>query len=116
VTEDELAALAGEPETSLRRQDVRAPMSGRVVDRKVDLGAAVGRDNLETELFTVADLDRVWVELAVGPADLPIVAEGRPCRLPPMGFAKRAIGRSSSSADGGQGHPCGARGRGDRQS
>jgi len=25
VTEDELAALAGEPETSLRRQDVRAP-------------------------------------------------------------------------------------------
>jgi cobalt-zinc-cadmium efflux system membrane fusion protein len=93
VTEDELAALTDEPETSLRRQEVRAPISGRVVDRKVDLGAAVGRDNLETELFTVADLDRVWVELAVGPADLPIVAEGQTVSIAAHGLAKRAIGK-----------------------
>jgi cobalt-zinc-cadmium efflux system membrane fusion protein len=93
VTEDELAALTDEPEMSLRRQEVRAPMSGRVVDRKVDLGAAVGRDNLETELFTVADLDRVWVELAVGPADLPIVAEGQTVSIAAHGLAKRAIGK-----------------------
>jgi len=93
VTEDELAALTDEPETSLRRQEVRAPMSGRVVDRKVDLGAAVGRDNLETELFTVADLGRVWVELAVGPADLPIVAEGQTVSIAAHGLAKRAIGK-----------------------
>src|SRR5262249_35080994 len=38
----------------------------------------VGRDNLETELFVVMDLDQVWVELAVSPADLPIVKEGQP--------------------------------------
>jgi cobalt-zinc-cadmium efflux system membrane fusion protein len=93
VTEDELAALTDGPETSLRRQEVRAPMSGRVVDRKVDLGAAVGRDNLETELFTVADLDRVWVELAVGPADLPIVAEGQTVSIAAHGLTKRAIGK-----------------------
>ena len=37
---------------------------------------AVGRDNLETELFVVADLDRVWVELAVSPEDVPLVADG----------------------------------------
>jgi cobalt-zinc-cadmium efflux system membrane fusion protein len=48
-----------------------------VVERKVDLGTAVGRDNLETELFVIADLDRVWVELAVSPADLPLVREGQ---------------------------------------
>src|SRR5712671_1098468 len=93
VTEDELSALADEPETSLRRQEVRAPMSGRVVDRKVDLGAAVGRDNLETELFTVADLDRVWVELAIGPTDLPMVAEGQTVSIAAHGLAKRAIGK-----------------------
>jgi len=93
VTENELAALPDEPETSLRRQEVRAPISGRVVDRKVDLGAAVGRDNLETELFTVADLDRVWVKLAVGPADLPIVAEGQTVSIAAHGLAKRAIGK-----------------------
>jgi len=93
VTENELMALPDEPETGLRRQEVRAPISGRVVDRKVDLGAAVGRDNLETELFTVADLDRVWVELAVGPADLPVVAEGQTVSIAAHGLAKRAVGK-----------------------
>jgi membrane fusion protein, heavy metal efflux system len=93
VTEDELAALPDEPETALRRQEVRAPISGRVVDRKVDLGAAVGRDNLETELFTVADLDQVWVELAVGPSNLPAVAEGQTVSMAGHGLSKRAIGK-----------------------
>jgi len=77
LTEKEIAALPDEPEALLRLQEVRAPMAGRVVERKVDLGTAVGRDNLETELFVIADLDRVWVELAVSPADLPLVREGQ---------------------------------------
>jgi cobalt-zinc-cadmium efflux system membrane fusion protein len=93
VTDDELAALPGAPENSQRRQEIRAPISGRVVDRKVDIGAVVGRDNLETELFTVADLDRVWVELAVGPSDLPIVAEGRTVSIAAHGLSRRAIGK-----------------------
>jgi cobalt-zinc-cadmium efflux system membrane fusion protein len=93
LTENELAALPDEPETSLRRQEVRSPISGRVVDRKVDLGAAVGRDNLETELFTVADLDRVWVELAVGPTDLPMVAEGQTVSIAAHGLSRRAVGK-----------------------
>src|SRR5262249_45983343 len=76
VEESEIAALPSQPEALLRRQEVRSPISGRVVDRKVDLGAAVGRDNLETELFTVVDLDQVWVDLAVSPADLPAIKEG----------------------------------------
>jgi cobalt-zinc-cadmium efflux system membrane fusion protein len=93
VTENELATLPDEPETSLRRQEVRAPISGRVVERKVDLGAAVGRDNLETELFTVADLDRVWVELAIGPTDLPMVAEGQTVSVAAHGLSRRAVGK-----------------------
>jgi cobalt-zinc-cadmium efflux system membrane fusion protein len=93
VTEKEIAALPDEPETNLRRQDVRAPKSGRIVDRKVDLGAAVGRDNLETELFTIADLDRVWVELAVSPTDLPLVQEGQTVSVAAHGLAYRAVGK-----------------------
>jgi membrane fusion protein, heavy metal efflux system len=93
VAENELAVLPDEPETALRRQEVRAPISGRVVDRRVDLGAAVGRANLETELFTVADLDRVWVELAVGPTSLPAVAEGQIVSVAAHGLAKRAVGK-----------------------
>jgi membrane fusion protein, heavy metal efflux system len=93
LTEKEIAALPEQPETGLRRQEVRAPMSGRIVDRKVDLGAAVGRDNLETELFTIADLGRVWVELAVSPTDLPLVQEGQTVSVAAHGLAHRAIGK-----------------------
>jgi membrane fusion protein, heavy metal efflux system len=93
LTEKEIATLPELPETGLRRQEVRAPMSGRIVDRKVDLGAAVGRDNLETELFTIVDLDRVWVELAVSPTDLPLVQEGQTVSVATHGLAYRAVGK-----------------------
>jgi membrane fusion protein, heavy metal efflux system len=93
LTDKEIAVLPEQPEIALRRQEVRAPMAGRVVDRKVDLGAAVGRDNLETELFTIADLDRVWVDLAVSPTDLPLVGEGQTVTVAAHGLAYRAVGR-----------------------
>jgi membrane fusion protein, heavy metal efflux system len=73
----EIAALPDQPESLLRRQEVRAPMAGWVAERKVDLGMAVGRDELETELFVIVDLDRVWVEMAVSPSDLPAVKAGQ---------------------------------------
>jgi cobalt-zinc-cadmium efflux system membrane fusion protein len=76
VTEAEIVGLPEQSEATLRRQEVRSPISGHVVERKVELGVAVGRDQLETELFVIADLDRVWVELAVNPDDVPLVAMG----------------------------------------
>ncbi len=56
-------------------------------------GTVVGRDNLETELFSIADLERVWVELAVSPSDLPIVGEGQSVSVAAHGLAYRAVGR-----------------------
>lgn len=77
VRDDEIAALPQAPDASLRSQNVRAPISGRIAERKVELGTAVGRDNLETELFVVVDLSRVWIDLSVSSADLPMVKEGQ---------------------------------------
>ncbi len=116
VTAAEIAALPQEPEVNLRRQEIRSPIAGRIVDRKVDLGAAVGRDNLETELFTVANLDRVWVELAVSPTDLPLVKEGQTVSVAAHGLAYRAVGKLvfiSPMLD--RGNPFRPRGGGDRQ-
>ncbi|MCK1634451.1 efflux RND transporter periplasmic adaptor subunit [Bradyrhizobium sp. 162] len=93
LSESEIAALPNEPEALLRRQEVRAPMAGRVVERKVDLGMAVGRDNLETELFVIVDLDRVWVELAVSPTDLPAIKEGQPVSIAARGIMEKADGK-----------------------
>src|SRR6266508_1455366 len=92
LDDNEIAGLPSQPEALLRRQEVRSPMAGRVVERKVDLGTAVGRDNLETELFVIVDLDRVWVELAVSPADLPVIKEGQLVSVTSRGLPETADG------------------------
>src|SRR6266545_1685250 len=92
LSEEQIAALPEQPVGSLPRQQLRAPIKGRVVERKVDLGTAVGRDNLETELFVIVDLDRVWVELAVSPADLPVVKEGQSVSITIRGIPEKGDG------------------------
>jgi cobalt-zinc-cadmium efflux system membrane fusion protein len=93
LDEGEIAALPNEPEASFRRQDVRSPIAGRVVERKVELGAAVGRDSLETELFVVMDLEQVWVELALSPADLPAIREGQSVTITARGVSETSEGK-----------------------
>jgi len=93
LAEDEIAALPETSEARLRRQDVRAPIAGRVVERKVELGTAVGRDNLETELFVIVDLSRVWAELSVSATDLPLVREGQSVRVSARGLSETATGK-----------------------
>jgi cobalt-zinc-cadmium efflux system membrane fusion protein len=93
LSQDEIVALPNEPESLLRRQEVRSPLSGRIVERKVDLGTVVGRDNLETELFVVVDLARVWVDLAVSPADLPRIKEGQTATITTRGIKEKADGK-----------------------
>jgi cobalt-zinc-cadmium efflux system membrane fusion protein len=92
LSESQIAALPQQPVDSLPQQEIRAPIKGRVVERKVDLGMAVGRDNLETELFVIVDLDRVWVDLAVSPADLTAVKEGQPVVVTTRAIKDRAQG------------------------
>jgi cobalt-zinc-cadmium efflux system membrane fusion protein len=93
LTEAEIAALPNEPEGTLRRQEVRSPIAGRVVERKVELGVAVGRDQLETELFVIADLQRIWVDLAVSPADLPLIREGQSISVTSRAISAKAEGK-----------------------
>jgi cobalt-zinc-cadmium efflux system membrane fusion protein len=61
----------------LRQYPVRSPMAGRIIERKVDVGAAVGANNDPSELYVVADLTSLWVELSVPLADLDGVHEGQ---------------------------------------
>ncbi|EKS42163.1 efflux RND transporter periplasmic adaptor subunit [Afipia broomeae] len=85
VRADEIEALPQAPDALLRSQNVRAPISGRIAERRVELGTAVGRDNLETELFVIVDLGRVWVDLSVSSADLPAVREGQAVNIATRG-------------------------------
>jgi membrane fusion protein, heavy metal efflux system len=93
VRDDEIAALPQAPDATLRSQNVRAPISGRVAERRVELGTAVGRDNLETDLFVLVDLSRVWVELSVPSADLPLIREGQQVNISARGLSETTIGK-----------------------
>ena len=93
VRDDEITGLPQAPDASLRSQNVRAPISGRVAERKVELGTAVGRDNLETELFVIVDLAHVWVEVSVSSPDLPMVREGQSVAVTLRGFPDATTGR-----------------------
>jgi membrane fusion protein, heavy metal efflux system len=77
----EVARLAKQDEgtpnaSTLREYELRAPITGRIVERKVDVGTAVGKEGDPADLYTVADLSTVWIELAVPTADLAKVKEG----------------------------------------
>ena|SRR5215210_1634368 len=61
----------------LSKYQIRSPASGRVVERKVDVGASVGQQNDPSELYTLIDLTMVWAELAVPTADLASVKQGQ---------------------------------------
>ena len=77
----EVATSAKKDETtpnlsSLRRYELRSPLGGRVVERKVDVGTTVGKQGDPADVYTVADLSSVWIELSVPTTELSKVREG----------------------------------------
>jgi len=77
VTEQQIADLErrGEPETTVA---LHSPIGGYVIDKNAYPGQYVGPDR---ELFTIADLSRVWVTADVYEMDLPRVRVGQPARV-----------------------------------
>lgn len=86
LSETEIADLPNQPPESLRKQFLRAPMSGRISERRVDLGGLIGREGQESELFVIVNLDNIWVDLAVSPEDIGAVREGLPITLRAIGI------------------------------
>lgn len=77
VEADEITALPKSPDEQLRNHNVRAPINGQIVERRVDLGAPVGREGQESEIYVIADLSSLWVDLSVPSSDLANVAVGQ---------------------------------------
>lgn len=89
----EAAGLPQGSARSLRRYELRSPIAGRVVERRVDLGAPVGREGQEAEIYVIADLSTVWVELSVPAADLESVKDGQAVDIKGNGAARKATGK-----------------------
>jgi cobalt-zinc-cadmium efflux system membrane fusion protein len=77
LTAEQIEDLPQQPVETLRRQELRAPINGRVAERRVELGSLVGREGQESELYVIVDLAVVWADLAVSPSELANIHEGQ---------------------------------------
>src|SRR5882757_6504634 len=86
LSEGEITDLPNQPPESLRKQFLRSPITGRISERRVDLGGLIGREGQESELYVVVNLDDIWVDLAVSPEDIAAVREGGPITVRAIGM------------------------------
>jgi len=73
-SEEYLEKLPLEQESQLTKFEITAPFDGTVIDKHITLGEVVGND---ADVFVVADLSSVWVDLHVYPKDLMKIKKGQ---------------------------------------
>lgn len=71
------------------RFEIRAPITGVIVEKAVATGAALAAD---ADIFTVADLSTVWVQIAVYPKDLAVVRVGQRATIKATAFTAEGTG------------------------
>lgn len=87
-----LGAAATDTPQGLTRHEIRSPIDGRVVDKKISVGEALKED---ATIFQVADLSSVWVELVVPARDLAQLGEGMVAEVRTAAFEARGEARLS---------------------
>lgn len=93
IDEQEAVALREPSVTTLRQKEISSPIAGLVVERLVDLGSPVGGEGQAKELYVVADLSSVWVELTVPTSHIDGIREGQKVVISVGGTDKRTDGK-----------------------
>jgi cobalt-zinc-cadmium efflux system membrane fusion protein len=68
----------GNGRSELSRFEIRAPFAGEILEKQLFVGELVPQDR---QVFVMADLDHVWVNLKVGPEKLGDVTVGKTVRI-----------------------------------
>jgi cobalt-zinc-cadmium efflux system membrane fusion protein len=84
-----LGASAGDAQ-GLTRHEIRSPIAGVIVDKKLSIGEAVKED---APIFQVADLSSVWVELTVPAHQLNQLTEGMTAQVRATAFEAQGEAR-----------------------
>lgn len=74
LDEQYVDGLHDRPNASLTSYSITAPISGRIIQRNIAAGEVVGP---QSDIFTVAELRRVWVNLTVYQKDLGAIEPGQ---------------------------------------
>jgi len=73
-TDSYLKALPEQPDITYTRYEIKAPFSGRVIQKHISLGEVLAEN---AEAFVIADLSTVWVDLQIYQKDLVAIRKGQ---------------------------------------
>ncbi|AMV70616.1 RND family efflux pump membrane fusion protein [Desulfuromonas sp. DDH964] len=73
-SEDYLKSLPEHPDATYTRFEIRAPFAGTITEKHLALGENAKSD---AEVFTIADLSSVWVDINVYQKDLTLIRQGQ---------------------------------------
>lgn len=73
-SDDYLGALPNQSDQKFTRYEILAPFDGIIIDRHIAIGERLKDDSI---VFTIADLDTVWVNLTVYQRDLESIHAGQ---------------------------------------
>ncbi len=77
VKEEQIHKLP-EQKTPLNIYTIGSPIAGKIIERHITLGEVISVDN---QVFVIANLDTVWIELAIPAEDLPKVKKAQKVNL-----------------------------------
>ncbi len=89
LTAKQVKNVSAESDETFSVYELRAPFAATIVDKHVSIGELVDPSN---EVFTLADLSSVWVDIRVYQKDLHHVHTGQLVRITPSGSLDRAEG------------------------
>jgi cobalt-zinc-cadmium efflux system membrane fusion protein len=75
LSTDLIDKVVSEPDASLTEYVIRAPLTGSVIEKHITGGEGVAADS---DVFLLADLSTVWVEVSIYPQDLKKMKPGLP--------------------------------------
>jgi cobalt-zinc-cadmium efflux system membrane fusion protein len=81
MQQEDIDSLVNDPIGNLCVSEIKAPISAVVIAQDISRGQLVPEGK---EIFTLANLDTVWVELAIFPQVLPLVKRGHEVKISNM--------------------------------
>ncbi len=89
LTQEQVENVAHEPDTQFTIYELKAPFAGTVIEKHITQGELVDEDS---DVFVLADLGSVWVDLTVYQRDASKIRPGQPVTVSFHGEIPDAVG------------------------
>lgn len=90
LAKSEISSLELKPNQDLSSYKIFSPFSGTVIEKHISIGEAIKSDS---DIFKIADLSSLWVEITVSPKDVHLIKKGAKILLKSSSINKQVTGK-----------------------